>query len=110
MAGELNGQVALVTGGGRGVGRAIAQVLAAAGASVMVSSRTQEQLDDTVGLITAAGGHAGAITADVEQRPSVEAMVAETERVLGPVTLVVPDALPQGERLAVLAARLTQVG
>ncbi len=92
MTAELDGQVALVTGGGRGVGRAIAQALAAAGTSVMVSSRTQEQLDETVALITTTGGRAAAFAADVEQRSAVEAMVAETERVLGPVTLLVNNA------------------
>ena len=92
MAGELEGQVAVVTGGGRGVGRAIAQALAAAGASVMVSSRTQEQLDETVALIEGEGGRAAAFAADVEQRAAVEAMLAETERVLGPVTLLVNNA------------------
>jgi NAD(P)-dependent dehydrogenase (short-subunit alcohol dehydrogenase family) len=92
MAGELEGQVALVTGGGRGVGRAIAQALAAAGASVMVSSRTKEQLDETVALIEGAGGRAAAAVADVEQRASVEAMLSETERAFGPITLLVNNA------------------
>ena len=59
MSAELNGQVALVTGGGRGVGRAIAIELAA-GAAVMVWSRTLEQLDETVALIEADGGRAAA--------------------------------------------------
>ncbi len=92
MTTELDGQVALVTGGGRGVGRAIAQALARAGASVMVSSRTREQLDETVALIEGEGGRAAAFAADVEQRAAVEAMVSETERVLGPVTLLVNNA------------------
>ncbi len=97
MAGELGGQVALVTGGGRGIGRAIARALAAGGASVMVSSRTKEQLDETVALIEADsgrgdGGRGAAVVADVEQRASVEAMLSETERVFGPVTLLVNNA------------------
>jgi NAD(P)-dependent dehydrogenase (short-subunit alcohol dehydrogenase family) len=92
MSGELDGQVALVTGGGRGVGRAIACALAAAGASVMVSSRTKEQLDGTVSLIESDGGRAAAVVADVEQRASVKEMLSETERVFGAVSLLVNNA------------------
>ncbi|HEY7791625.1 MAG TPA: SDR family oxidoreductase [Vicinamibacterales bacterium] len=92
MTGELEGQVAIVTGGGRGVGRAIAQALAAAGASVMVASRTAEQLNETVALIDADGGRAAALPADTEQRVAVEAMLAETERAFGPLTLLVNNA------------------
>ncbi len=92
MANELAGHVAIVTGGGRGVGRAIAQALAADGAAVMVASRTAGQLTETVALIEAAGGRAASIPTDVEQPPAVEAMLAETERVFGPVTLLVNNA------------------
>ncbi len=92
MTGELEGQVAIVTGGGRGVGRAIAQALAAAGASVMVASRTAEQLNETVALIDADGGRAAALPADTEQRVAVEAMLAETGRAFGPLTLLVNNA------------------
>ncbi|HEY7801368.1 MAG TPA: SDR family NAD(P)-dependent oxidoreductase, partial [Dehalococcoidia bacterium] len=92
MTGELEGQVAIVTGGVRGVGRAIAQALAAAGASVMVASRTAEQLNETVALIDADGGRAAALPADTEQRVAVEAMLAETERAFGPLTLLVNNA------------------
>jgi NAD(P)-dependent dehydrogenase (short-subunit alcohol dehydrogenase family) len=58
----------------------------------MVSSRTQAQLDETVALIESAGGRAASVVADVEQRPAVEAMCIETERVLGPVTILVNNA------------------
>ena len=78
MAGELEGQVALVTGGGRGIGRGIAQAFAAAGAAVAVMARSREQLQETVSLITDAGGRAVAVTGDVTDRRDAERVVAET--------------------------------
>ena len=88
----LTGQVAIVTGGGRGIGRAIAQALAQQGAAVAVTARSGEQLAETVALITAAGGRAIAVTADVTDPPAVERVVTQTEQQLGPVDLLVNNA------------------
>src|SRR5919202_4733481 len=84
---ELEGHVALVTGGGRGIGRAIAQELASAGARVAVSARSRDQVERAA---TELGGVA--IEADVSDRAAVERMVAEVERGLGPVDLLVANA------------------
>ena len=84
---ELEGQVALVTGGGRGIGRGIALELAAAGARVAVSARTASQAEETA---REAGGLP--IEADVSRREDVERMVAEVERELGPIDLLVNNA------------------
>jgi NAD(P)-dependent dehydrogenase (short-subunit alcohol dehydrogenase family) len=92
MADELNGQVAIVTGGGRGFGQAVAQKLASQGAAVTVTSRTQSQLDETKASIEAAGGRALAMAADVTSQADWERVVAETESKLGPVTLLVANA------------------
>ena len=92
MAEELDGQVAIVTGGGRGIGRAIAEAFAAAGAAVVVSARSAEQLEATVATITAAGGRALAVPADVTDQGDVERLVAETERSFGPVDVLVSNA------------------
>lgn len=88
----LSGQVAIVTGGGRGLGRAFAQAFAAAGAKVAITARTESQLDETIALIQEAGGTAIAFTADVTDRPTMEQVMTEVERQLGPVDILVNNA------------------
>jgi NAD(P)-dependent dehydrogenase (short-subunit alcohol dehydrogenase family) len=88
----LNGQVAIVTGGGRGFGQAIAKALAAAGAAVTVTSRTQSQVDETAAAIEGAGGKALALQADVNSQADWDRVVHETEAKLGPITLLVANA------------------
>src|SRR3989304_5353502 len=68
MSDALKGQVAIVTGGGRGFGQEIAKGLAAAGAAVTVTSRTASQLDETVAAIEAGGGRAAVLPGMVQRR------------------------------------------
>jgi NAD(P)-dependent dehydrogenase (short-subunit alcohol dehydrogenase family) len=96
MIDELAGQVAIVTGGGRGIGRAIAQAFAAAGAGVTVTARSEDQLAETVALIEAGGGRALAIPADVTDQAAVERVVKETELRFGPVDVLVNNAAVTG--------------
>ncbi len=84
---DLEGTVALVTGGGRGVGRGIALELARAGANVAVAARTGAEVEATAQEI---GGLA--VEADVSDRGSVERMVARVERERGPIDLLVANA------------------
>ena len=89
---DLRGQVAIVTGGGRGIGRAIAERLAAEGAAVAVLARTQAEVAETASTIERAGGRALALIADVTDRVAVVAAVAHAQRTLGPIDLLVNNA------------------
>jgi 3-oxoacyl-[acyl-carrier protein] reductase len=89
---ELHGQVAVVTGSGRGFGRAIAVGLAAAGAAVVVSSRTRSEVDATVKSIESAGGQAAGVLADVTSAADVQHLRTVAQERFGPVTLAVHNA------------------
>lgn len=80
---------AIVTGAGRGIGRAIAEGLAAAGMRVTVVARTAPQVESAVAAIRSAGGVARAATADVTDYAAVERLVAEAEEAFGPLDLLV---------------------
>ena len=84
---ELDGQVALVTGGGRGIGANVARELAAAGARVAVSGRSRDEVEAVAQEI---GGLA--VVADVTKGEDVAAMVAQVERELGPIDLLCANA------------------
>jgi NAD(P)-dependent dehydrogenase (short-subunit alcohol dehydrogenase family) len=92
MSAELKGSVALVTGGGRGLGRVIAEALAGAGAAVGIIGRSPDTLAETVRAIERAGGVAAAACADVTDEPSIAVAVDELRRRLGPVDVLVNNA------------------
>jgi len=94
---DLGGQVAIVTGGGRGIGRAMAQALAAAKAKVAVVARSEAQLNETVDLIRKDGGRVLAFPADVTDRIAIEKMVETVQRELGAVDILVNNAGVAGE-------------
>jgi NAD(P)-dependent dehydrogenase (short-subunit alcohol dehydrogenase family) len=89
---ELTGRIALVTGGGRGIGRAIALSLASAGADVAVTARSSRELDESAAAIRALGRRAEAIVCDVADRAQVDAMVARVKTALGDPLILVNNA------------------
>jgi NAD(P)-dependent dehydrogenase (short-subunit alcohol dehydrogenase family) len=93
MGTSLDGRVALVTGGGRGIGRAISLALAAAGASVAVNyHKDEESAFRTVADIEEAGGHAAPYRASVDSWDDDAAMVEAVSRDFGPVDILVNNA------------------
>ncbi len=91
--GALDGKVALVTGGGRNIGRAIARTLARDGATVVVNGRTDRAaVEAVVQEITAAGGRALAVMADVSDEAAVAAMADRVAADLGGVDILVSNA------------------
>jgi len=91
--GQLDGRVALVTGGGRGIGRGISELLAAEGAVVAVNyRRDQDAADDTVATIQAAGGMAKAYGASVDDEAQDHAMVDAVLADFGYVDILVNNA------------------
>jgi 3-oxoacyl-[acyl-carrier protein] reductase len=96
--GELADQVALVTGGVRRIGRAIAVALARRGATIVVNARTsRDEAEDAVREIEALGGGARAMLADVTDEAAVAAMVAAIGRDLGVVDILVNNAANRRE-------------
>ena len=89
---ELAGSVAVVTGGGRGIGRVLAQALAGAGAAVGIIARRADQLAQTEQLIHATGGTVAAVPADVTDGPALAGALDSLRHRLGPVDLLVNNA------------------
>ena len=88
----LIGQVALVTGGSRGLGKEFCRALAAAGASVAVLSRHLDECERVVADLTAGGASAMGVEADVTDRAALERCAAQVEATLGPVDILVNNA------------------
>ena len=92
MTKQLQGKVAVITGAGRGIGRALAIGFAEQGARIVCAARTLSQLDDTVRAIRDAGGDAIAVRCDVTDAAAVERLYTVTRARFGPVDIVVANA------------------
>ena len=89
---DLSGKVAIVTGSTRGIGRSIAEHLAAAGASVVISSRKQDACDEVAKAIRSTGGEALAIAANIGDKPQLQALVDATRTAWGRIDVLVCNA------------------
>lgn len=88
----LEGKVALITGGGRGIGCTIAVALARAGAAVVITGRTLLNLEETRSLIAEKGGRAAALVCDVSDKASVRAVFDQVRAEVGVVDILVNNA------------------
>jgi NAD(P)-dependent dehydrogenase (short-subunit alcohol dehydrogenase family) len=88
----LAGRVGIITGGGRGIGRAVALAFADSGAAVMVSARSTDEIEETAALIREAGGRAVSCSADVSDLDAVKKLLAVTEAELGAPSILVNNA------------------
>jgi NAD(P)-dependent dehydrogenase (short-subunit alcohol dehydrogenase family) len=88
----LEGRVGLVTGAGRGIGRAIAEALAAEGATVVAAARSVDELDSVVADIERAGGKAVSLQVDLSQREQTRRVLDQCAKLAGPVDILVNNA------------------
>jgi len=89
---NIPGQVAIVTGAGRGIGASIARTYAEAGADIVLAARTKEQLDAVADEVRAHGRRAHVIPCDVNENEAVEDIVAQTMAEFGRIDIVVNNA------------------
>jgi len=89
---SLDGKIAVITGGGRGIGRATAELFAQAGAHIVIAARTSDELNDTSGHITSRGGKCLPIRTDLTSEDAIVKLFETTNKLLGSVDILVNNA------------------
>ena len=102
---HLENKVALVTGAGRGIGRAIALALAQAGCRVILSARTEQQLADVANAIRASGGHALVVQADLTRDEDIQRLTDSVLKAWGEVDILVNNA-GWGKRAPIIRGKI----
>jgi NAD(P)-dependent dehydrogenase (short-subunit alcohol dehydrogenase family) len=92
MQKRLDGQIALVTGAGRGLGRSIAVALASEGTTVIITARTKNQLNETAQQVESAGGKAQIVIADLQEEESIKNLIRTTDKNYGRLNILVNNA------------------
>ena len=101
---DLGGQVAVISGAGRGIGRAIALAYGRAGMRVVCAARNRDQIEQTATIIKLEGGEAFAQVCDVTKTDQVDTLLANAVQAYGGVDLVLVNAGTAGERRAIQAS------
>lgn len=92
MAGRLDGKVAIVTGGSRGIGRAISVALAGQGATVVLAARSQDSLGEAAELVRRAGGRAETVVTELAEEESIRNLVRVTQERFGRLDILINNA------------------
>jgi len=103
---KLEDKVAVVTGGGKGIGRAISLAFAKEGADVVIAARTETALEETAQEINKMGGHALPFVADISREDQVNELVSSTVRSLGKIDILVNNAGIAGPTAPVVDLRI----
>lgn len=89
---KLRGRIAVITGGGRGIGRAICLALAREGADIVIAARTEKEIRKTARMVERVGGKALAVGTDIRKEEEVRKMISEAVKTFGKIDILINNA------------------